>query len=71
MTPFYTSLGLWVGGVVLVAVLSVALSKRQRDMLEKPKDHQVYFGRFLIFFMLGQLQAIIIAMGDLFFLKIQ
>lgn len=71
MTPFYTSLGLWVGGVVLVAVLSVTLSKRQRKDLNEPKDYQVYFGRFLIFFVLGQLQAIIIALGDLFFLKIQ
>ena len=71
MTPFYTSLGLWVGGVVLVAVLSVTLSKRQLKELDQPKDFQVYFGRYLIFFILGQLQAVIIAMGDLFFLKIQ
>lgn len=71
MTPFYSSLGLWVGGVVLVAVLSVSLSKRQQKELGQPKDYQVYFGRYLIFFLLGQLQAIIIALGDLFFLKTQ
>lgn len=71
MTPFYTSLGLWVGGVVLVAVINVSLTKRQLKTLNKPKDYQIYFGRFLIFFLLGQLQAIIISLGDLFFLKIQ
>ncbi len=71
MTPFYTSLGLWVGGVVLVAVINVTLSKRQLKTLNQPKDYQVYFGRFLIFFLLGQLQALIISLGDLFFLKIQ
>lgn len=71
MTPFYTSLGLWVGGVVLVAVISVTLSKRQLATLNKPKAYQIYFGRFLIFFLIGQLQALIIALGDLFFLKTQ
>lgn len=71
MTPFYTSLGLWVGGVVLVAVLSVTLSKRQLKTLNQPKDYQVYFGRYILFFLLGQLQSVIIALGDLFFLKIQ
>lgn len=71
MTPFYTSLGLWVGGVVLVAVINVSLSKRQLKTLNKPKDYQLFFGRYLIFFIMSQIQALVIALGDLFFLKIQ
>ena len=71
MTPFYTSLGLWVGGVVLVAVIAVALSKKEREYVDNPRDHQVFFGRYLIFFVMGQIQALVIALGDLFFLKIQ
>ena len=71
MTPFYSALGLWVGGVVLVAVVSVGFSKRQLKTLNNPKPHQLYFGRYLMFFAIGQLQAIVIALGDLFFLKIQ
>ncbi len=71
MTPFYTSLGLWVGGVVLVALLSVTVNKEGLSSLIKPKQSQLFFGRYLIFFILGQLQALVIALGDLFFLKIQ
>lgn len=71
MTPFYTSLGLWVGGVVLVAVISVSLSKRQLKSLNNPKPYQLFFGRYLIFFIMTQIQAVVIALGDLFFLKIQ
>ncbi len=71
MTPFYTSLGLWVGGVVLVAVISVELTKRQQKALNEPKPYQVYFGRYLIFFFIGQIQALVISLGDLFFLKTQ
>lgn len=71
MTPFYTSLGLWVGGVVLVAVLSVGIGKRQLKTLNKPKEYQLFFGRYLLFFAMGQIQALVIALGDLFFLKIQ
>lgn len=71
MTPFYTSLGLWVGGVVLVAVISVAFSKRELKTLNNPTPAQLFFGRYLIFFILSQLQALVIALGDLFFLKIQ
>lgn len=71
MTPFYTSLGLWVGGVVLVAVVSVGFSKRQLKTLTKPREYQLFFGRYLMFFVMGQIQALVISLGDLFFLKIQ
>ena len=71
MTPFYSSLALWVGGIVLVAVINVELNKREKEKLDNPSETQQYFGRYLLFFMLGQIQALIIALGDLFFLKVQ
>ncbi|MCR5201903.1 MAG: YhgE/Pip domain-containing protein, partial [Lachnospiraceae bacterium] len=71
MTPFYTSLGLWVGGVVLVAVIAASLNKKEDEELENPRPHEVYFGRYLIFFVMGQIQALVISLGDLWFLKIQ
>lgn len=71
MTPFYTSLGLWVGGVVLVAVISVSLTKRELKTLNKPKDYQINFGRYLIFFIMAEVQGLVIALGDILFLKIQ
>lgn len=71
MAPFYTSLALWVGGVVLVAVINVELNKKEKEELDNPSTTQLFFGRYLSFFFLGQIQALIIALGDLFFLKIQ
>ena len=71
MTPFYSSLALWVGGVVLVAVLNVDLTAKDRKRLGKANPVQLFFGRYVMFFIISQIQAIIIALGDLFFLKIQ
>lgn len=71
MTPFYSSLALWVGGVVLVAVVSVDLSKRDKKKFENAGPTTVFFGRYMVFFLIGQIQALIIALGDLFFLKAQ
>ena len=71
MTPFYTSLGFWVGGVILVAVMRTDLTRHELKRLNRPNSTQLFFGRYLIFFMLGQIQAWIIALGDLFFLKVQ
>ena len=71
MTPFYSALALWVGGVVLVAVLNVDLTESDRKKLGKANPVQLFFGRYLMFLVISQIQAIIIALGDLFFLKIQ
>ena len=71
MTPFYTSLGFWVGGIILVAVARTDLTRHEMRRLESPNSSKMFFGRYLIFFMLGQIQAWIIALGDLFFLKVQ
>lgn len=71
MTPFYSSLALWVGGVVLVAVLNVDVTKNDRKKLGKANPVQMFFGRYLMFFAISQIQGLIIALGDLFFLKVQ
>ena len=71
MAPFYTVLALWVGGIVLVAVLKTELSKSDIKTVGKVKPYQEYFGRYLIFMVISLLQATITALGDVFFLKIQ
>lgn len=65
MTPFYSVLALWVGGTVLVALIKV---KAEPKGLNNVKSWQLYFGRYLLFFVLGQLQAAIIVLGDIFLL---
>lgn len=68
VTPFYTVLALWVGGLILVSVLKV---KAKADELIAPKSYQLFFGRYLIFFLLGQIQALIIVLGNVFLLHCQ
>jgi len=68
MAPFYTILSIWVGGVMLGAIFK---PHARRDGLIDPKPHELYFGRYLLFFMLSQIQTVVILLGDLFILKIQ
>ena len=68
MAPFYTVLSIWVGGVMLGAIFK---AHARHDGLVDPKPHELYFGRYLLFFFLSQIQTVIIITGDLFLLKIQ
>ncbi len=68
MAPFYTVLAIWVGGVILVSLVK---PHARKDGLTDPTPAQLYFGRYIIFFLLSQIQAAVIITGDLFLLKIQ
>src|SRR5690606_3904559 len=48
MTPFYTVLAIWVGGLLLISLLSVDVKNPQ---LFKTKE--IYFGRLLTFMVIG------------------
>ena len=69
MSPFYTVLALWVGALILVALIHVKV--KDNEELEGVKPHQKFFGRYLNFFIIGQVQTIITVMGDLFYVGIQ
>ena len=68
MAPFYSVLAIWVGGVMLVAILK---PHARREGLVAPKPYQLFFGRYFLFFVLSQIQAAVIVAGDLLVLKIQ
>ena len=68
MAPFYSVLAVWVGGVILVAILKPHASP---EGLINPKPVQLFFGRYLLFFVMSQIQTAIIITGDLLILKIQ
>ncbi|WP_394926811.1 YhgE/Pip family protein [uncultured Robinsoniella sp.] len=69
MAPFYTTLAIWVGGIVLVAILKVRVDEDEK--LKDLRPSHCYLGRYLLFMTLGLIQAFIICMGDLYFLEIQ
>lgn len=67
MTPFYSTLAIWVGSTILVALVKVKASHKG---LKNVQSYQLFFGRYLLFFLLAQIQAAIIVVGDLYLLKV-
>lgn len=71
MAPFYTVLSIWVGAIVLAAMLKVNLTEERKRELEDLQDYQVYLGRMVFFIVIALLQSGLVCLGDLFFLEIQ
>ena len=71
MAPFYSTLSIWVGGIILVAMMKVTASENLKRALTPLKSHQIYLGRYLLFLVLGLIQSGLICLGDLYFLGIQ
>lgn len=63
VAPFYTNLALWVGGFVLIAIYKAEVDKEGIEGGFAP--WQGYFGRLLLFLLLGVLQGVICTVGDL------
>ncbi|MEG2199656.1 MAG: YhgE/Pip domain-containing protein [Anaerovorax sp.] len=66
MTPFYTTLCLWVGALILCALLTT--SAKNADFAFTMK--QEFFGKWLLFAFLAMLQGVVVALGDMFVLGI-
>ncbi len=71
MIPFYTLLSLWVGAVILVAMLQVNLGQERREMYSGIKPSEEYFGRYGIFSLLSFGQSLFVCLGDVFLLQVQ
>lgn len=68
MAPFYTVLAIWVGALILVALIHVKVAPVENL---KVRPWQAYFGRYITFFLIGQAQTAITVLGDLFYVDIQ
>ena len=71
MAPFYTILSLWVGGIVLAAMMKTAVDDRMRARLTNVRPYQLYLGRFALFAGLSFLQSSLVCLGDVLFFGIQ
>lgn len=65
MTPFYTVLSLWVGGLLLISLLATDVAGEGRFTAK-----QVYFGRLLTFMTIGFLQTLVVTLGDMFLIDV-
>jgi putative membrane protein len=68
VAPFYTTLAIWVGMTILVSLIKVHAEK---EGLDNPRPYELFFGRYLIFLLLSEIQSTIIVLGDLYLLRIQ
>lgn len=64
MSPFFTTLALWVGATLLISLIPVDL----HNLPETYHPNHVYFGRYLTFLTIALCQSIIVTTGDLFLL---
>ncbi|SDD13756.1 putative membrane protein [Paenibacillus sp. UNCCL117] len=64
MSPFFTTLSLWVGALLLVSLLTVEVHEEGI----RYKSYQVYLGRFLTFLTIALVQSLFVTLGDLYLL---
>lgn len=68
MVPFYTTLAIWVGGMLLVALLKCKVEDKRAVGLEL---YETYLGRYMTFLLMGTAQAVVVALGNIYLLKAQ
>ena len=67
MSPFYSTLALWVGALILVSLLTTEPHGFKEDI--NFKSYEKYFGKFLTFGFIGVCQSLILTLGDIYLLK--
>ena len=62
MTPFYSNLAIWVGGIVLIAIFKLEVDKD--ESMRGYGQTTLYFGRWLLYMAAGLVQGFIVCLGD-------
>ena len=68
VTPFYTTLSIWVGALVLAAILK---TKVKTGKYPDATEAQSFFGRYISFLILAEMQTLVTVLGNLFIFKVQ
>ena len=71
MAPLYTTIGVWIGSLLMLVVIKTTVSRKAREDLDNPKMRHLFLGRFGIFALLSFLQTAVLALGNMFFLGVQ
>ncbi len=69
MSPFFTNLAIWVGGMVLLSLFKLEVDTDEEIRSYRPAEG--YLGRWALFFAVGQAQAITVCLGDLVMMRVQ
>ena len=71
MVGYYSALSIWIGATILVAMLSIEPAQECLEKLGSVKNYEKYLGHYVMFFLIASCQGILIALGSIFFLRIQ
>ncbi len=69
MAPFYTVLAIWASALLSVSLMHPHI--KRRDEFPNLTTRQEYFGRYFVFFAIGQLTALMTVLGNLYYIGIQ
>lgn len=69
MAPFYTVLAQWIGALLTCVLVKTSI-RRSRELPQKLRLHQSFFGRYGLYLFIGLSQALIVALGDLLYVDI-
>lgn len=69
MAPFYTMLSIYASALLAVSFMHTHIKKNRE--LPELSETEAFFGRYFIFFAIGQLTALITALGNLYYIGIQ
>lgn len=69
MAPFYTVLAIWASALLSVSLMHPHIKRRSE--FPTLTTTEAYFGRYFVFFAIGQLTALITVLGNLFYIGIQ
>ncbi len=67
--PFYVVLSIWFGSLILIAIMHTNL--KTEEGFPHLKNYQKFFGRYIVFFLVGQVQTVITVLGCLLYVGIQ
>ena len=67
--PYYIVLSIWVGSLILVAIIHTKVKEKPEERAYR--NYQKFFGRYITFFLIGQLQTLITVLGSVLFVGIQ
>ncbi|AET68213.1 YhgE/Pip-like protein [Desulfosporosinus orientis DSM 765] len=70
LTPFYTVLAIWVGGLLLSSLLSVEHTALEDAGNQKLTIMQAHYGKMLLFLAISIIQALIVTLGDKYILGV-
>lgn len=71
MAPFYTTLALFIGSLLILVVVKPTVSERARKELCNPKPYQLFLGRFGAMAFISLLQTTLMGLGNMLFLQVQ